>query len=99
VESSSGSMGKLHDAGVDRGGFACGVLIDGRIFGDEGVHVGDADHDLDAAVGQALGDFDLVEVFRGVVVDGRPEQAAQIPNVFGYSVTTAFTRFRGRSTL
>jgi len=73
-----GDHREIHDAGIDRGGFARGMLVDGGIFGDEGVDVGDAYHDLNAAVGQALGYFDLVEVFRGVVVDRRPEQAAQI---------------------
>ena len=31
-----------------------------------------------AAVKQLLGPFDLVEIFGGVVVDGRPEQIAQV---------------------
>src|SRR5208282_1780164 len=30
-----------------------------------------------------FGDFDLVEIFGGVVVDRRPEQAAQVANLVG----------------
>jgi len=50
---------------------------------DKGIHVGDADQDLDVAIGQALGDLDLVEIFRGVVVDRRPEQVAQVGHFGG----------------
>jgi len=42
-----------------------------------------ADQDLDVAIGQALGDLDLVEIFRGVVVDRRPEQVAQVGHFGG----------------
>ena len=73
-----GEHGEIADAGVDGGGLAGGVLVDGRGFGDESVDVGDADHDFDAAIGKALGDFDLVEVLRSVVVNRRPQQIAEI---------------------
>ena len=70
-------------AGINGGRLPFRMLIDGRIFGDKSVHVGDADHHFDVAIGQALGDFDLVEIFRGVVVDRRPQQTAQVANLVG----------------
>ena len=36
---------------------------------------------LDVAVGQLLGDFDLVEIPGGVVINGGPEQRAEIANI------------------
>ena len=47
------------------------------------VDVGHADQHADAAVGQLLGPLDLVEIFRGVVVDGGPEQIAQVGEAVG----------------
>ena len=57
------------------------MLIDGTGFRDVIVNVSNADQHLDIAVGQLLGDFDLVEVPGGVVVDGGPEQGAEIADV------------------
>jgi hypothetical protein len=70
--------GKVLDAGVHGGAIRGGMPVDRRILGYVAIHVGDADADADIAVRQALGDFDLVQIARSVVVDGRPEQAAQI---------------------
>ena len=57
------------------------MLVDRGLLRDEGINVGDADHDFHVAIGDAFGDLDLIEVARGVVVDGRPEQIAQIADV------------------
>jgi hypothetical protein len=53
------------------------VTVDGRVFGDERVDVRDADEQAEAAR-LALGVLHLVEVARLAVVDGRPEQPAQV---------------------
>ena len=45
---------------------------------DERVDVGDRDEDLHRAVGERLGDGELVEVARIVVVDRGPQQLAQV---------------------
>jgi len=66
------------DARVDRRRLARGMLIDRRLFRNEGIDVGDAYHHLDAAVGKAFGKLDLIEIARSVVVDRRPQKAAQI---------------------
>ena len=54
------------------------MAIEEGSVGHAHVDVGHADEHADAAVGQLLGPLDLVEVFRGVVVDGGPEKAAQV---------------------
>ncbi len=59
------------------------MLIDRRVFGDKGVHIGDSDHHFDVAVGQAFGNFDLVEIFGGVVVDRGPKQISEVANFVG----------------
>ena len=56
------------------------MAVDDRAQADAGVHVGDGDEHADAAIGQRLGPLDLVQIFRCVVVDGGPEQAAQVLN-------------------
>ncbi len=58
--------------GVDRGALR-----------DERVHVGHGDEDLDAAVPEAFGDRQLVEIPGIVVVDRGPEQAAEVAHVRG----------------
>jgi hypothetical protein len=63
---------------VHGGGVGRGVLVDRGAARHQGIHIGDADRDLDRAVGQPLGDLDLVQVHRVVVVDGGPEEAAQV---------------------
>ena len=45
------------------------MLICRRAEADKRVHVGNADADSDRAVGDALRDFDLIEVARFPVVD------------------------------
>ena len=55
--------------------------VERRARRDEGVDVGDADADAEAAIGEALGDFDLIEVARGVVVDGGPGELAEIGDI------------------
>ena len=70
-------------AGIDRGSLASCVLIDGGTLADECIDIGDADHDLDISIRLALGDFDLIEIFRSVVVDRRPKQIPQIADFVG----------------
>ena len=55
-----------------------GVGVDDGALMDAAVYIGDADQDADAAVGELLGPLDLVEILGGVVVDGGPEQVAQV---------------------
>ena len=57
------------------------MLVDGSLLGDEGIHVCNTDHDLHIAVGSALGDFNLIQIARGVVVDRGPEEVAKIANI------------------
>ena len=83
LDSSSGSIGKRRDAGVERRGVRRGVAIEGRLLRDEHVDVGDADPHADRAVGEALRDLDLIEVGRLAVVDRRPEQLALVAHVCG----------------
>jgi hypothetical protein len=61
------------DSCVHRRGLLRSVLIDWGLLGDERIDIGDADHNFHVAIGGAFGDFDLVEIARSVVVDGRPE--------------------------
>ena len=63
---------------VDGGGVDAGVRVDRRAGRDGRAHVGDRHQDPRAAVRLALGDGELVEVERVVVVDGAPEQAAEV---------------------
>ena len=58
------------------------MLIDWSLFGDECIYVGDANQNLYVSVGQALDDFDLIEIAGGVIVDRRPEQASEVADVF-----------------
>ncbi len=72
-----GQHGKVSRRGIDGLGLLRGVLIDGSVLPDRCGYVCDADAHPDAT-GGAYGEFDLIEVARGVVVDGRPQQTAQI---------------------
>ena len=73
-----GQHGKILDAGIDRRAFRGRVQVDGRGFGYEPIDISDSHQHLDAAPGKTLGDFDLIEIARGVVVDGRPEKRAEV---------------------
>src|SRR5581483_1254305 len=73
---------EILDAGVDGGGLAARVAVDGRASVDGRTDVGDTDADADAG-GRALRPFDLIEVARGVVIDGRPQQIAHVAVLFG----------------
>ena len=53
-------------------------MIGRSLLGDEGIHVCNADHDLHVAIGSAFGDFNLIQIARGVVVDRGPEEVAKI---------------------
>ena len=44
----------------------------------DGIHVGDGDENLDPAIGQPVSDGELVEIHRRIVVDGAPQQLAQV---------------------
>ena len=81
VESASGSIGNIRTPVYTVVVCDGRVLVDGRVRRNERVDVGDRHQHLDVAVRQPLGHLDLIEVARRVVVDRRPEQAAQIANV------------------
>ena len=54
------------------------MLVEQGALGNAHVDVGHADEHADAAVRELLGPLDLVEIFGCVVVDGGPEQVAQV---------------------
>ncbi len=60
------------------------MFVDRRVFRNERVDVGHADGEANRAVGQSLGDFDLIEVARLRVVDRRPRAVAQILDARGH---------------
>ncbi len=66
--------------GVDRGRVGQGVLVNGRAFFDQCVHVGDGHQHFDAAFAQQLADGELVQIERVIVVDGTPKQTREIAN-------------------
>ena len=51
------------------------------VLWDECIYVGDADHDLHVAVGEAFGNFDLIQVAGSVIIDGRPEQIPKVTDL------------------
>jgi uncharacterized protein (DUF2252 family) len=66
-------------------------LVHGRALRDVSVHVRDADEDAEASRRVALDVFDLVEVARLLVVDGRPEHVAHVADArAGLRVLQAF---------
>ena len=71
AESSAALPASIVESGVTE-------LVDGRIFLHKGVDIGDADHDLHVAVGQAFGDFNLIKITGSIVVDGRPQELAKV---------------------
>ena len=80
VESCFGQHRKIPDARINRCRFFARVHVDGGALWDEGIHVRDTHQNFCLPVWQALGEFNLVEIARSIVVDGGPEQIAQIAN-------------------
>ena len=76
-----GKHGEIPNSGINRGGLLRGVLIDRGRLGNKCIHVGNADHDFHVTIRDTFGHFDLIEITRRVIVDGRPEQIAEIANV------------------
>ena len=81
----SDALGEFHrqhgedfDAGIDRGCLAPGMAVDDRAGVNARVHIGHADQHANTPIGQLLGPLDLIQILRGIIVDRRPEQAAQI---------------------
>ena len=60
------------------------MAIEQRAFVHARVDIGHAHKHADAAVGQLLGPLDLIEIARGVVVYGGPEQIAEVGKAVGY---------------
>ena len=58
-----------------------GVQIDRRQSGDDRIHVGDGHEHFDLVAGQGLGDRQLIEVPRVIVIDRGPEQVPQVADV------------------
>jgi hypothetical protein len=56
------------------------VCVKRRAVFHGGVHVGDGDQNLDGVSGEGLGDRELIQIARVIVVDGGPQQAGQIAN-------------------
>ena len=54
------------------------MLIEQAALRHAHVNIGNADKHANASVGQLLGPFNLVQIFRSVVVDRRPKKIAQI---------------------
>ena len=78
VESFSGSIGKVRTSSVNGGGFRLRVCVERETFADIRVDIGNADQYANSPVRQLFRDFDLIEIARGVVVDGGPEHPSQI---------------------
>jgi len=53
------------------------VKVDRRALGHRAIHVGDSHQHANSAC-RALRPFDLIEVARVVVIEGRPEQPGQV---------------------
>jgi hypothetical protein len=73
-----GKHREVAHAGIDCGGLSRRVLIDGSFFWYKSVDISDSHHDLDIAVGQAFGDFNLIKITGSIVVDGRPQELAKV---------------------
>src|SRR5262249_646966 len=69
---------KDHAAGVHGGRVVAGGGVDGRALLHDRVDVGDGDEDLHVAAGHLLGDGQLIEVLRVVVVDRAPEKRREV---------------------
>ena len=77
-----GQHREVSDSSVDRGRFSRSVLIDGSLFRDERVDIGNADENFHAAIWLSFGNFDLIEIARSVIVNRRPEEVSQIAHIF-----------------
>ena len=66
--------------GVDGGGVLPRMAVEGRLFRDQRVDVGNGDQDLDGSLGQRFGHGELVQVARIVVVDRAPQEGGEIAN-------------------
>jgi hypothetical protein len=73
-----GNHGEVAHTGIDGRGLLRGVIVNRRAFAHQGIDIGDSDQHSGCPVGQLLGDFDLIEVPRRVIVDRRPQQVSQI---------------------
>ena len=76
-----GQHGEVSNPRVHGGCFAGGVLIDWSHFRYEGIDIGDPHHDFDIAIGCTLHDLNLIEVARGIVVDGGPQEVAHVADI------------------
>jgi hypothetical protein len=59
------------------------MIIDGRASWYKSINISDAYQNFDIPVRQALGDLNLVEVSRSIIVDRRPQQVSKIADIFG----------------
>ena len=62
---------------------SCCATLDRRVLPHQSVHIRDRHEDSDPAVREHLGDRELVQVERVVVVDRRPKPITQIPHTSG----------------
>ena len=65
---------------VHRGRVRLRVAVDRGALPHDRVHVGDRDQDRHRVAARRLGDRELVEIPRVVVVDGGPEETAKVPD-------------------
>ena len=63
---------------VDRRGVGARVRIDRRSIRDRRIHIGDRHENGDGAIREGLGDRQLIEVARVVIVDRRPQAVAHL---------------------
>ena len=78
-----GEHGEVMDGGVDGLGLGGGGEVERGVLEDGGGDVGDGDQDADAG-GGVFGVFDLVEIARGVVIDGGPEELTEVFEACGW---------------
>ena len=68
--------------GVDRSRVGAGVRINRRVFGNEGIHVGNGNPQSHGALWQYFAGGELVQVHGVVVVDRAPQQRGQVLHVW-----------------
>ena len=59
------------------------MFVDGRAVLNQRVHIGDSHANFDISPKQGLGDGELIEVPRVIVVNGSPKEVRQVPNPEG----------------